>query len=83
MNSRQMRLVGAAFGAGTVLAMGALTVSAGETGESRLAPVPGASEVTLGETTTKRTGARSAPETSVAVPPITTAPFTIPTGEVQ
>jgi hypothetical protein len=80
--SKQLKLVAAGLGTGAVLAMGGLTVAVGDVSAAGIDPVPAAPELTTGETATETT-APKAPETSVAVPPITTPPYTIPTGEPQ
>jgi hypothetical protein len=69
-------------GAGAVLAMGVLTVSVGDVNAAVPQTIPAGTGITTGETT-KKSSAPTAPETSMAVPPITTPPFTIPTGEPQ
>lgn len=69
-------------GAGAVLAAGALTVEISDVNAAVPQPVPSGAGITTGQTVTETT-APSSPETSVAVPPITTAPYTIPTGETQ
>ena len=76
MNSKQVRLTSATVGAGALLAMGAFGVATSITSvaqEPEPAP-PGpvtTSEITTGETVTE-TSASNGPETSAAVPPITT-----------
>ncbi len=86
MNSKQIKTCSATLGAGAVLAMGALAVATSNTSVAQEdPPVPGpvtTSEITTGETVTE-TVAPEAPETTAAVPPITTTPTPIPTGEVQ
>nr|WP_194945719.1 hypothetical protein [Mycolicibacterium malmesburyense] len=82
MDSRRLKLLLAMFGVGAVFAMGGLTVAYAESNSATRAPIVAAPELTTGETSTRST-APSAPETAVAVPPITTAPYTIPTGEPQ
>ncbi|OBB48175.1 MULTISPECIES: hypothetical protein [unclassified Mycobacterium] len=81
MNSRRLKLLLAMVGTGAVFASG-LTLAYAETHSATGAPAVAAPQLTTGETSTKST-APSTPETSVAVPPITTAPYTIPTGEPQ
>ena len=74
MNSKQLKLVSATIGSSALLAMGAFAaVSSGISAADTLPVVPQAQEEA---STTK------APDV-VATPPITTAPFTIPTGEPQ
>ena len=82
MQSKQLKLMLGTVGAGAVLAMGVLTMAIGDVNAAVPQPVPAGSGITTGETFTKTT-APTAPETSMAVPPITTAPYTIPTGEPQ
>ena len=82
MDSKQLKLMLATFGAGAVLAMGVVAVSASDVNAAVPQPVPAGAGTTTGETMTETT-APKAPETSIAVPPITTAPYTIPTGEPQ
>ena len=84
MNSK-LKLGSATIGAGALLAMGAFVV--GSSGMSAAQdetelPTPGpvtTSEITTGETITQ-TVAPENPETTAAVPPITTTPTPIPTG---
>jgi hypothetical protein len=78
VDSKQVKLMLLAVGAGAVLTMGVLNVASSDVKAAVPQPVPASS----GETVTKSTAPR-APETSVALPPITTAPYTIPTGEPQ
>jgi len=83
VNSK-LKLGAATIGASAVLAMGAFAVAS--TGLSSAqdeteVPPPGpvtTSEITTGETVTE-TVAPEAPETTAAVPPITTEPTTIAT----
>lgn len=82
MNSKQVKLISATLGAGAVVAMGALTVAVSDANAAGPEHVPASPELTTGETSTETTAPES-PETSIAVPPITTPPFTIPTGEPQ
>lgn len=82
MDSKHMKFMLATAGAGAVLAAGILTVAIGDVNAAVPQPVPSVAGITTGQTVTETT-APSSPETSVAVPPITTAPYTIPTGEPQ
>jgi len=86
MNSKQIKLCSATVGASAVLAMGAFAVlTSGTSVAEQDPPTPGpvtTSEITTGETVTE-TVLPEAPETTAAVPPITTTPTPIPTGEVQ
>jgi hypothetical protein len=82
VNSKQLKLTSATLGAGAVLAIGGLTVAINDVSAAGPEHFPAGPEITIGETATETT-APDAPETSVAVPPITTPPFTIPTGEPQ
>jgi hypothetical protein len=75
VNSMQFKLVSATFGAGALVAMGvfaAASSGASAAGPQQVSPLP--QKVATNETT---------PPDVVATPPITTAPFTIPTGEPQ
>jgi hypothetical protein len=81
VNSIQSKQLSATIGAGSVLLMVALTAAVGGLSAGPQ-PVTARTALTTGETTTKG-AAPSKPETSMAIPPITTPPFTIPTGEVQ
>ncbi|SEH77271.1 hypothetical protein SAMN04489835_3950 [Mycolicibacterium rutilum] len=82
MTTKRIKLMLAMFGGGALLAMGALTVALEESVAQQAPAVVAQPEITTGETSTKTT-APSAPETSVAVPPFTTAPYTNTTGEVH
>ncbi len=82
MQSKQLKLLLGTVGAGALLGMGVLTVAIGDVNAAVPQPVPSGTGITTGETSTETT-APSEPETSFAVPPITTAPYTIPTGEPQ
>ena len=83
MNSK-LKLGSATIGAGALLAMGAFAVvSSGMSAaqDETEVPPPGpvtTSEITTGETVTE-TVAPEAPETTAAVPPITTEPTTVAT----
>jgi hypothetical protein len=81
VDSKRIKLVLSMVGAGAVLAMGGLTVTYADEGPRAQGPVVAAPERTADEPT--ESTARGVPETSVAVPPITTPPYTIPTGEPQ
>ena len=72
----------ATAGAGAVLALGVLTVAVGDVNAAVPQTVPAGTGITTGETT-KESTPPTAPGISMAVPPITTPPFTIPTGEPQ
>jgi hypothetical protein len=68
MNSRKLKRVSAAVGAGAVAAMGALTIAlSSDSGSTTVVSDP---EITLGETTTIEKAA-TAIETSMAVPQVT------------
>lgn len=82
MNTQLTRLTAAALGVGALLTAAGVTLVGNETATAGVEFLPAAPEATLGATQTEER-APSRPETSVAVPPITTAPYTIPTGEVQ
>ena len=82
MGSKQLKLMLGTVGAGAMLAMGVMTVAIGDVKADVPQPVPVGSGITTGKTTTETTPP-TAPETSMAVPEITTAPYTIPTGEPQ
>jgi len=82
VDSKQVKFMLATVGAGAVLAAGVLTFAIGDVNAAVPQPVPSGAGITTGQTVTETT-APSSPETSVAVPPITTAPYTIPTGEPQ
>jgi hypothetical protein len=82
VKSTQFKVLLAAAGGTAVLAMGALTVTAGNisVAEPPEPAPPGpvtTSEVTTGESIVE-TVAPEAPETPAVVPPITTTPSTIP-----
>ena len=85
MNSK-LKLGAATIGTSAVLAMGAFAVASSGMSAAQdetEMPTPGpvtTSEITTGETVTE-TVAPEAPETTAAVPPITTTPTPIPTGE--
>jgi hypothetical protein len=74
VNSKQLKFVLATIGSGGLLAMGAF--AAVSSGTSAADTLPVAPQARQEASTTK------APDV-VATPPITTAPFTIPTGEPQ
>ncbi|HEX2211923.1 MAG TPA: hypothetical protein VHH12_00335, partial [Mycobacterium sp.] len=76
-----MKFVLAMVGAGAVLAMGALTVAVSDDRPGRDATA--AASADRNDDTSTETKVTGVPETSVAVPPITTPPYTIPTGEPQ
>ena len=82
MNSK-LKLGSATIGAGAILAMGGLAVAGLSSAQDETeVPAPGpvtTSEITTGETITQ-TVAPENPETTAAVPPITTTPTPIPTG---
>ena len=82
VDSKRLKVMLATAGAGAVLAMGVLTVAVGEVNAAVPQTVPAGTGITTGETT-KVSTPPTAPETPMAVPPITTPPFTIPTGEPQ
>lgn len=82
MGSKQVKFMLATAGAGAVLAAGVLTFAIGDVNAAVPQSVPSGAGITTGQTVTETTAPPS-PETSVAVPPITTAPYTIPTGEPQ
>jgi hypothetical protein len=75
VNSKQIKFLTAIFGAGAVVAMGALVVASNSTSAAEpLIPGPvTTSEVTTGETITE-TVVPEAPATSAATPDITTTP---------
>jgi hypothetical protein len=77
VNSKQLKLVSAAIGAGAVVAMGGLAVAMSNvSGAQPEPPPPGpvtTTPVTTGEISTETT-APPAPETSIATPEITTTP---------
>ncbi|AMO61306.1 Uncharacterised protein [Mycolicibacterium phlei] len=76
-----MKTLLAAVGAGAALAMIGFTVAVEQpTGPQD--PAVAQPEITTGQTSTV-TGAPTELETSVAVPPFTTAPYTNTTGEVH
>jgi hypothetical protein len=67
MNSRKLKRVAAAVGAGAVAAMGALTIAlSSDSGSTTIVSDP---EITLGETTTIEKAATTI-ETSMAVPAV-------------
>lgn len=72
MNSKQLKLVSAAFGAAGVIAMGALGASFTMEPEGTQSVGDGP-EITLGETTTSTTG-QTEIETPVATPEVTAEP---------
>jgi hypothetical protein len=75
VDSKQIKLASAIFGASAAVAMGALGVASNDTSAAE-PPPPGpvtTSEVTTGETITE-TVAPEAPPTSAATPEITTTP---------
>ncbi|WP_234794141.1 hypothetical protein [Mycolicibacterium flavescens] len=80
MNTKRIKLLLAMAGAGALLAMGGLTAVLEQSVAQPAPAVVAAPEISTGETSTKTT-APSAPETSVAVPPFTTPPYTNTTGE--
>ncbi|AMO62758.1 Uncharacterised protein [Mycolicibacterium phlei] len=86
MNSNRFKLLTASLGTGALLAMGAVSVATTTVAQDDENPVtPGpvtTSEITTGETITE-TVAPEAPETTAAVPPITTTPETVSTGELH
>lgn len=82
MDSKRVKFMLGTAGAGAVLAAGVLTFAIGDVNAAVPQPVPSKSGTSTGQTVTETT-APSEPETSVAVPPITTAPYTIPPGEPQ
>ncbi|MGV0853376.1 hypothetical protein [Mycolicibacterium phlei] len=86
MNSTRFKLLTASLGAGALLAMGAISVTTTTAAQDDDNPVtPGpvtTSEITTGETITE-TVAPEAPETTAVVPPITTTPETVSTGELH
>lgn len=69
MNSRKIKLISAAVGAGAMVAMGAVTLGSETDGGS--ATVVSGPEMTLGETTTIEKASGSTPETSMASPEMT------------
>jgi|SoiMethySBSTD1v2_1073268.scaffolds.fasta_scaffold475690_4 hypothetical protein len=82
VKSRQLKVLSAVAGGAAVVAMGALTVTFSDisVAEPPEPAPPGpvtTSEVTTGETIVE-TVAPEAPETSAAVPPITTTPSAFP-----
>lgn len=81
MNSKRTKLVLAMVGAGAVLAMGGLTVAVSDDGSAQQATA--VAKADRNDDTSTETKVTGVPETSVAVPPITTPPYTIPTGEPQ
>ena len=81
MDSKRMKLMLATVGVGAMLAMGVVTV-AGNVNAAVPQPVPAKVDSTFGVTKTATTPPTE-PETTKAVPPIATAPYTIPTGEPQ
>jgi hypothetical protein len=80
--SKRVKMLSATIGAGAVVGMGAVAVTAGTSSAQEIEPAPPGpvttSEITTGETSTE-TVAPEAPETTVATPPITTPPSTIAT----
>ncbi|KAB7752455.1 hypothetical protein [Mycolicibacterium phlei] len=81
MSTKRMKTLLAAVGAGAALAMIGFTVAVEQpTGPQD--PAVAQPEITTGQTSTV-TGAPTELETSVAVPPFTTAPYTNTTGEVH
>jgi hypothetical protein len=75
VNAKQLKIIAATIGSGALLSMGALAAAAsGMSSADSLRLVPLAPEVKTVETST--------PDV-VATPPITTPPYTIPTGEPQ
>jgi len=86
MNTTRIRLLTASLGTGALLAMGAISVATTTSAQDDEDPVtPGpvtTSEISTGVTITE-TVAPEAPETTAAVPPITTTPETVSTGEVH
>ena len=73
MISKQVKLVSAGFGAGAVIAMGALGVAFSQapgTSETNIGDGP---EITMGETTTQEAGITEI-ETSIASPEVTAEP---------
>jgi len=82
MDSKRMKFMLATVGAGAVLAMGVLTLAIGNVNAAVPQPVPAKVDSTFGVTKTNTTPPTE-PETTMAVPPIATKPYTIPTGEPQ
>lgn len=82
VDSKQIKLLLVTAGAGAVLAAGVLFFAIGDVYAAVPQHVPPEAGITTGQTVTETT-APSSPETSMAVPAITTAPYTIPTGEPQ
>ena len=82
MDSKRLKFILATAGAGAVLAMGVLTVAVGNVNAAVPQPIPAKVHSTFGVTKTDTTPPTE-PETTMAVPPIATAPYTIPTGEPQ
>jgi hypothetical protein len=82
MGAKHLTFMLATAGAGAALAMGVLTFAIGDVNAAVPQPLPSGAGITTGQTVTETT-APPTPETSMAVPPITTAPYTIPTGEPQ
>jgi hypothetical protein len=82
VDSKKLKFMLATAGAGAVLAMEVLPVAVGDVNAAVPQTVPAGTGITTGETT-KESTPPTEPETSMAAPPITTPPFTIPTGEPQ
>lgn len=85
MNHQRAKLASATIGGGALIAMGAFTAGTSMAQDPPEPAPPGpvtTSEVTTGETATE-TVAPEAPPSESAVPPITTTPTPIPTGEPQ
>jgi hypothetical protein len=78
VDSKRLKFMLATAGAGALLAMGALTATIGDVNAAVPQPIP--SGTGSGQTVTKTT-APTTLETTKAVPPITTAPYTNTTGE--
>jgi hypothetical protein len=80
VDSKKLKYGLAFVGTGAVLAMGGLSIAIGNVNAAGPQVIPAAEQSTDIHSETRNPGA---PETSVAVPPITTAPYVIPTGEPQ
>jgi hypothetical protein len=80
MNMKQFKLISAAIGAGALLGMGVLPVVAN--GTSSASTGPGAPQAPETRTIEMRSLEMKGPVV-VGTPPITIAPYTIPTGEPQ
>jgi hypothetical protein len=80
VDSKRVKFMLGTAGAGAIIAAGVLSFAIGDVNAAVPQPVP--SKSGAGQTVTETT-APSEPETSIAMPPITTAPYTNGPGETH